>query len=85
MILFLLSVDNIYFTSHPLACFHPHSLALDIHPCNFHHPQSFLGTVENMFDEEFLEKEKVRAISFVLRDRAHLWWIRVKTDKEENN
>ena len=62
MILFLLYVDAIYFTSHPLACFHLQSLALDIHPCNFHHPQSFLGTVENMFDEELLEKEKVRAI-----------------------
>ena len=27
----------------------------------------------------------MRAISFLLRERAHLWWTRVKTDREEAN
>ena len=44
---------------------------------------SFLGTVENLFEGELSDKEKVRAVSFLLRERAHLWWTRVKTDREE--
>ena len=46
---------------------------------------SFLGTVENLFEGELSDKEKVRAVSFLLRERAHLWWTRVKTDREEAN
>ena len=46
---------------------------------------SFLGTVENLFEDELSDKEKVRAVSFLLRERAHLWWTRVKTDREEAN
>ena len=46
---------------------------------------SFLGTVENLFEREFLEKEKVKAVSFLLRERAHLWWTYVKTNEEVAN
>lgn len=31
----LFYIDNSNLTSHPSTCFHPCSLALDIHPCNF--------------------------------------------------
>jgi hypothetical protein len=46
---------------------------------------SFLGTVEDLFEGELTDKEKVRAVSFLLREQAHLWWTRVKTDREEAN
>ena len=34
---------------------------------------SFLGMVKNLFERELLEKDKVRAISFLLRERANFW------------
>ena len=47
---------------------------------------SFLGTVENLFEGELSDKEKVRAILFfLLREQAHLWCTHVKIDKEEAN
>ena len=32
---------------------------------------SFLSTVENLFEGELSDKEKVKAVSFLLRERAH--------------
>ena len=32
-------MDDTYHSSYQPTCVHPHSLVLDIHPCNFHHPQ----------------------------------------------
>ena len=46
---------------------------------------SFSRTVENLFEGELSDKEKVRAIFFMLRERAHLWWTRIKIDREEAN
>ena len=39
--------------------------------------------VENLFKGELSKNDKVRAISFLLRKRTHLWWTRVNTDREE--
>ena len=46
---------------------------------------SFLGTVENLFDGELSEKDKVRTVSFLLREQAHLWRTHIKANREEAN
>jgi hypothetical protein len=39
--------------------------------------------VENLFDGELLEKEKILVVSFLLITQAHLWSTCVKTNKED--
>ena len=45
----------------------------------------FLGTVENFYEGELSEKDKGRTIFLLLRERAYLWWARVKADRKEAN
>ena len=46
---------------------------------------SFLRMVEKLFKGELSDKDKVRAVSFLLTGWAHFWWTHVKTDREEVN